>query len=233
MIRSTEAGLVLQELVLVVTGQDGAGCTGEMVVWLTLDDGLVAAETRYWPIQRARDCLPSDDLPSGWWTEQPALPPGATSLRFEDLENPTDPLVTGDASITIYNGTPALNQLLAWGLDRFEAAGLTPPTIASVIYTRFSDRCDDVRGWYRATSKGAELAFCYDEDVVCRGDGCTFFTPASRSLLVHELAHAWMAETLDEGVRTRFRNHVGLEVWNDHAVPWRERAVEHAADTMA
>lgn len=42
-----------------------------------------------------------------------------------------------------------------------------------------------------------------------------------------------MYATLDDAVRERFVDHVGLETWNDPMVPWDRRAVEHAADTIA
>lgn len=98
-----------------------------MVVWLALDGGVVDEEIRYWAIERARRCLPVGELPDGWWTDRPVPtePPPAT----EDLDTPTEPLVFGGATISVFNGMPNLNRLLAWGLVRFETAGLTPPTI--------------------------------------------------------------------------------------------------------
>lgn len=233
LVRDTSSGMVLQEVVLVVAGEDDTGCAGEMVVWLTLDAGIVAKETRYWPIERARRCIAADDLPSGWWIDHPISPPETVPESLEDIETPTDPLVIDGATIVIYNGTPALNRLLSWGLDRFEAAGLSPPSIASATFTLQSEFCDDVRGRYRQATEGADLAFCFDEDIVCRGDACQYLTPASRSLVLHELAHAWIDNTLDEDTKRRFSEHVGLETWNDKTVPWVERAVEHAADTIA
>ncbi|MDH3680883.1 MAG: hypothetical protein OEV40_13135 [Acidimicrobiia bacterium] len=226
------SGKILEEVVLVVSGQDENGCAGEMVVWLRLDGGLVAEETRYWPIERARRCLPADDLPDGWWTDRP-IPADPTTIQpTEDIETPTEALVVGDATITVYNGTPALNRLVAWGLTRFETAELTPPTVASVTFTLYSGDCDDLRARYRATPAGAELVFCFDEETACWDDNCDNFTPGSRSLILHELAHAWMRDTIDENVEQRFIDHTGLEVWTDPRVPWDQRSIEHAAEAM-
>lgn len=224
----------LTEVVIVVSGHDEIGCAGEMAVWLTLDDGLVAEEVRYWPIERARRCLPTDDLPDGWWTDRPVpdrTPP--TTRPFEDLDTPTDPVVVGDVSIAVRNGTADLNRLVAWALGRFDAAGLTPPTITSVTFTLYSERCDDFRAYWHATPEGDELTYCFDEDLACRDDTCAGFTPAGRAAVLHELAHAWMHATLDEDVERRFADHVRLEVWDDRTVAWDRRAVEHAAETIS
>jgi hypothetical protein len=220
---------VLEEVVLVVAGEDEGGCEGEMVVWLVLDEGLVTAETRYWPIERARRCL-AGELPDGWWTDRPV--PTERPQPTEDLDTPTDPLVFGGATIPIYNGTPNLNRLLAWGLGRFETAGLTPPTLASATFTLYSGFCDDMRARYRPTGEGADLGFCFDEEHACWDDSCTSFTPLGRRLVLHELAHAWMDATLDEIARQRYTDYAGLEVWSSKSVAWHQRAWEHAAETM-
>jgi hypothetical protein len=102
-----------------------------------------------------------------------------------------------------------------------------------VTFTLTSDLCDDARARYDPTPAGAELTLCFDEPFACWDDTCTNFTPASRSLVLHELAHAWMDAGLAESVRQRFIDHAGLEVWSDHSYPWIERAVEHAADAVA
>jgi len=205
---------------------------GEMVVWLVLREGLVAAETRYWPIDRARRCLPEDELPDGWWTDRP-VPTTTVPPRTEDLDSETDPLVVGDDIITVYNGTANLNRLLAWGRGRFEAAGLTPPPIVSATFTLYSEYCDDIGARYRRTDGGGDLSFCFGETLVCWDENCTHFRREVRRLVLHEMAHAWIDATLDEGAKQRFADHAGLDAWNDKSVFWDERAVEHAAETLA
>ncbi len=207
-VRGRSGVKVLEEVVLVVAGEDKDGCEGEMVVWLVLDGELVDEEIRYWPIERARRCLPAGELPDGWWTDRP-VPTEPT---------PTDPLVVGGATITVYNGTPNLNRLLAWGLGRFEAAGLTPPTIASATFTLCSEFCDEMRARYRPTDEGADIGFCFDESNACPNDGCASFTALGRQLVLHELGHAWIEALVDENVRQRFTDFVGLEVWTGRSV---------------
>ncbi len=221
-VRGRSGVKVLDEVVLVVAGEDEGGCEGEMVVWLVLDEGLVDEEIRYWPIERARRCFPTGDLPDGWWTDRPVPTEPAR----------TDPLVVGGTTITVYSGTPDLNRLLAWGLGRFEAAGLAPATIASATFTLYGEFCDDMRARYRSTDEGADIGFCFDESDACPNDGCASFTALGRQLVLHELAHAWIEASIDESARQRFTDYAGLEVWTGQSVPWDERAVEHAAETI-
>ncbi len=230
LVRRRSGVKVLEEVVLVVAGEDGSGCEGEMVVWLVLDEGLVAVESRYWPVERARRCLPSGELPDGWWTDRPVPP--EKQRPTEDIDKPTDPLVFGGATITVYNGTPNLNRLLAWGLGRFEAAGLDPPVITSATFALCAELRGDMQARYSSTMEGADLGFGLDESDACWDENCASFTPVSRRFVLHELAHAWIDATLDESARQRFTDHVGLEVWSDKSVPWRERAAEHAAETI-
>lgn len=184
---------------------------------------------------------PDTGITAFWVTTNDELDPKRTyaavaeriTRPFEDLGELTDPVVVGDATITIYQGTPALNRLVAWGLGRFEAAGLAPPTIASVTFTLFSNDCEDVRALYRAAPEGATLIFCFGEGLACQDDACDDFTPAGRSEMLHELAHAWMHTSLDDSIERRFLDHVGLATWNDPTTAWERRGVEHAAETIA
>lgn len=83
------------------------------------------------------------------------------TVPWEDLDTPTAPVVVGDVSVPVYNGTPVLNRLLGWGLGRFQAAGLEPPTITSATFTRYSDFCDGAWAQVRSTPAGYELSFCF------------------------------------------------------------------------
>lgn len=121
---------------------------------------------------------------------------------------------------------------LAWGLGRFETAGLTLPRIASATFTLYSEYCDDMRARYRPAEEGAEIGFCLGENDACWDEGCTHFAPVSRRLVLHELAHAWMDATLDESARQHYTDSIGFEVWTGQSVPWGEQAMEHAAETI-
>ena len=50
---------------------------------------------------------------------------------------------------------------------------------------------------------------------------------------LHELAHVWMYDNLDEIDHLVFLRRVGLEAWRDPDVFWPQRGVEAAAETLA
>lgn len=151
----------------------------------------------------------------------------------EDLTTPTEPLPFAGETVTIYNGTPALNDALAWGLQRFAVAGLEIPQLASVTFTVQSDFCADIRAHYLRTEDGVELEFCMDEQAACRDEECNEVLPGWSAVVLHEIAHAWLDTRLDAIDIERFLDHVGVEAWRDSTLPWDENGVEHAADTIA
>ncbi len=218
-----------------VVGDDGGGCPGRQVVWLTVDDdGRVESERRFWAIEDARRCH-SGPLPSGWWRDLPAS--GPTAPPYEDLQTVTGSIEVGGVAAEIRNGTPTLQSLTQWALSRFDRAGMAIPSVEAVTFTRFADYCADVRGRsFRqdtATGPSWRIVLCMDEEFVCRSPECAaFYLPARRAIL-HELAHVWTDEYLTEAVRDAFMSSMSLEVWNHESVPWNERAGEHAAEYIA
>ena len=151
----------------------------------------------------------------------------------ENLATPTEPVTFDGATITIYNGTPALNDALEWGLQRFATAGLEVPQIRSVTFTVQSDSCDDRRAHYLRTESGIKLEFCMDERSSCRDEDCTEILPGWSAVILHEIAHAWLDAHLDVIDTERFLDHVGLDTWRDPDLPWVQNGLEHAADTIA
>lgn len=154
-------------------------------------------------------------------------------LVDEDLASPTASLTFDGQTVTIYNGSPALNVALEWGLQRFVAAGLEAPEIASATFTVQSDFCNDIRAQYLRTDGGVELEFCMDERSACADEGCTEILPGWNAVVLHEIAHAWLDTHLDVIDTDRFLDHVGLDTWRDPDLPWNENGQEHAADTIA
>ncbi len=58
-----------------------------------------------------------------------------------------------------------------------------------------------------------------------RIDICTF----EKSILQHELVHAWEHHSVDDATRKAFQAHMGLDNWNDHGQPHYSRGIEEAA----
>ena len=151
----------------------------------------------------------------------------------EDLTTPTEPVTIDGKTVTVYNGTRALNDALEWGLQRFATAGMEIPQVASATFTVQSDFCDDIRAQYLRAEAGVELEFCMDEGSACWDEDCSELLPGWSAVVLHEIAHAWLDTHLDVIDTERFLDHVGLETWRDPNLPWDEIGVEHAADTIA
>lgn len=105
-------------------------------------------------------------------------------------------------------------EAVAWGRSRFLAAGLVPPRVRFVFHDD-TERCRLRRGLFNPDTRTIDI--------------CNL----NRETLIHELAHAWVDSNVTETARAEFTRHRGLEVWNDHSVPWAGRATEHAAEIVA
>ena len=107
-----------------------------------------------------------------------------------------------------------------------------PPGLVRA-FTVQSDFCDDVRAHYLRTENGVELEFCMDEETVCRDEDCYEILPGWSAVVLHEIAHAWLDAHLGVVDIERFLDHVGLDTWRDPELPWEQRGLEQAADTVA
>jgi hypothetical protein len=119
--------------------------------------------------------------------------------------------------LEVSGGTADQRQLLAWAVDRFEAAGLELPPL-EFRFTDDRDACAQHLGYYR----DGTIWFCHEgtSDMAERG-------------IVHELAHSWIETTLPTDVRARFLELRGLSTWNDPGVSWDERGSEQSAEILA
>jgi hypothetical protein len=137
--------------------------------------------------------------------------------------------------IPMFNSTAELENLASWGLSRFAAAGLEPPAVDSFTFAPV-EQCSTLSGIVvEGPGRSHDLVLCTDAFAACRPDrtSCTGFDVSARFGLLHELAHAWLADGLDAPRTEQFLSHRGLQVWRDAAAPWHERGVEHAAEIVA
>jgi hypothetical protein len=51
--------------------------------------------------------------------------------------------------------------------------------------------------------------------------------------MLHELAHAWMIDHVDDETVQELLVVSGRTTWDDQTVPWIDRGVEYAADVVA
>jgi hypothetical protein len=211
---------------VVVLETSGGRCPGSVAVSLRLDAaGRVAEETRYRSLDDLRRCLPAAQRPSGWWSHLSV--PGPVPLTRTGTAH-----VDGGGEIEVYNGTPALQQLLEWALGRFQRAGLPLPRAASVtFYAAARDKCAGYRGL--AAGEGfTDITLCFGEAEACRDDSCPPWATATRQLVLHELAHTWLSQNLADEDEDGFGDAVGL-AWDERHDPWARRAMERAAETLA
>ena len=133
--------------------------------------------------------------------------------------NPSDS-ATG---VQVTEGSKEAGRLVDWAVARFEAAGLALPAIDVRVH-HDKTGCDGHLGLTYNTPDRVTLHLCTPAD----GRGVV-----DRLTLVHELAHAWVAENVDAAERDRFMAVHGLVSWWDAADGWERQGVEWAAETIA
>jgi len=129
-----------------------------------------------------------------------------------------------EPGIHIHHASAAERRLVAWAIGRYRLAGLTLPSLD--IEFRPAEACGDA--WAR-----------YERDrqriVDCDTSSSASWVPAAdvKEVLLHELAHAWDAASLTDGVRRRFMAMRGLTTWQGPITEWRSLGSEQAAEIIA
>src|SRR4051794_30484029 len=95
-------------------------------------------------------------------------------------------------AVTTAHRTQREAGLVVWARDRFRAAGLAVPTSA-VIFRDGLQACGGFDGRYYPNA---------DEVVICVADSAS--TIVLRTLVLHELSHAWTEHNLTDAARERF-----------------------------
>jgi len=121
-----------------------------------------------------------------------------------------------DTQTRISGGTPAQQEMARWAIGRFEAAGLSLPSL-EIRFHPTPNGCGGRLGRY---SDG-------------KADLCgVHVNLMSRRTLLHEMAHGWVGTSVSAGLKDRFLRLRQLESWNDPGVDWQERGTEHAAEII-
>jgi hypothetical protein len=126
-------------------------------------------------------------------------------------------------SHTLSARTAADESLTDWALGRFDEAGLTLPALAISFHDE-KDSCGGFFGLYRHGTPGL-IDIC--------GFNWDRFLPMPKKVVLHELAHAWIARNLADDTRSAFLSLRGLDNWGDDRQPWDEQGSEQAAEIMA
>jgi hypothetical protein len=218
-----QSGVHLEALVLVQ--RDGV-CPGLEARRWVIAAGKIAHESILTHVPSAQRC--GDQLPDGWWTTF-ELPP--------DLQdNVTEVLDVGGALVELVNAEPEQEAFARWMIGRFTEAGLRTPEMAAVWFPPASE-CDTRSGLAIESDDRYEgrqtVVVCSTAGRLVSSTAASGWSPTSMIWGLHELAHLWMLDHLDDDTRQEFVDLVGLDDWRSAEVPWDERGVEHAATTIA
>ena len=213
-----------RRVIMLLTSEDDAGCPGRIAVALSLaKDGAVLREQRYLRLDDARRCLDANAALTGWWTAMDVPEP-------VQLER-TGTVVADGATVEIWNGTPALESLVEWGMGRYAEAGLRVPRPRSVTFYPAADRCEGNLAVAGGESND-EIVVCFGEGLACRTSPCPPWSAMAEATTLHELAHTWMAQNLTEETRAAYEDLVSLS-WASPRDAWEDRAIERAAEVIA
>ena len=117
---------------------------------------------------------------------------------------------------------PFESTTLEWALGRYDAAGIDLPPFT--VKFAESDDC------------GGSMARAIQGDPMPRVIICTKLTTSKELVLkrtmLHEIAHIWAADALDQAIRASFLTLRGLDTWGSRDVPWHARGSEQAAEVM-
>jgi hypothetical protein len=130
------------------------------------------------------------------------------------LQTPAVPVEEGRIfTTTIHTETYAQHVMALGALAEMAAAGFAMPPVTIHIHSD-KDGCNQLNGYF-VQREGENIVH-----------SC-----GNRWTLIHELAHAWDINTLDDETRHEFMHHQGLDSW--HHESWSKDAGEHLASIVA
>jgi len=205
--------------------QLGGSCPALEARRWVFDDGLIVDETRFAHVPSVRRC--QGDGGEGWWTDFDAT--GSEEFGV-------DTITIGERSIEVVNTDRMQRDLVRWLFGRFGAGSLAQPDVAAFWFPPSVDcglseaiaRPDDDRFEGRHT-----VTLCFTPDELSSGWPDRRWSSHVVHQGLHELAHVWMYDRLDDPDRQAFVDRVGLDTWRDTDTFWPERGVEVAAETIA
>jgi hypothetical protein len=125
-------------------------------------------------------------------------------------------------AFTAVDLTAEQHEDLRWALGLFDEAGLDLPPIEAVRHGS-AEGCFGRRAAHTWQDGRSTIHLCPEDDT----------TKVRRYRMLHELAHAWDRQALNESRRATFLRVRGLTEWrNDDPDRWHERGAEHAAEIM-
>jgi hypothetical protein len=205
--------------------QLGGSCPALEARRWVFDEGLIVDETRYVHVPSVRRC--EGAAGDGWWT-------GFEMPVGEDFAVRT--LEIGGRSVDVVNADGRQTELIRWLFGRYAAGALAQPDVAAVWFPPSVD-CALSEGIAKPADArfalGHTVTLCFNSNELSSGWPELTWSPHVAHQGLHEFAHVWMYDHLDDGDQVEFLERVGLDSWRDANVFWPERGVEVAAETMA
>jgi len=144
--------------------------------------------------------------------------------------------VVAGQEMAVMNASDDQLELVHWLFERYLAGGLQRPEVAAFFFPPSID-CDLAEGIAERDDVRFDgehsVTLCFDDDQLSGGLPGRRWAPHVAHQGLHELAHVWMYDNVDEAGRDAFVERVGLDVWRGADVFWPERGVEAAAETIA
>ena len=119
--------------------------------------------------------------------------------------------------IAVHPAPPVARELISWAVERYEEAGLDLPPV-DVYFHRGNEGC----GGYLGTAVIGQIELCVRFAM----------EPGPQRIVLHELAHVWVATKVPSPRQVAFLDLRGLSAWGS-GVPWKERGREQAAEIIA
>jgi hypothetical protein len=135
--------------------------------------------------------------------------------------------------IEVYNGTPEMERMIRWAVERFVGAGIGAPDVDEVVFLSYRTKCSSYQGFTVDDDGWDIVSLCFETNDACTDPACTAWQLNDELTLLHEFAHVWLAEHVDTAGQERFMAHEGIARWNDSADPWDMRGQERAANAIA
>jgi hypothetical protein len=205
--------------------QLGGSCPALEARRWVFDDGVIVDETRYAHVPSVRRC--DGSAGDGWWS-------GHEVAAAEQLA--IDTMVIGGQRVDLVNAGREQADLVRSLLERYVSGSLAQPDVAVVWFPPSVD-CSLSEGIARREDDrfegGHTVTLCFIPDPMALGWEDEWWSAHVVHQGLHELAHVWMYDHLDDIDQLAFLRRVGLDVWQDADAFWPQRGVEVAAETIA
>jgi hypothetical protein len=205
--------------------QFGGSCPALEARRWVFEDGVIVDETRYGHVPSVRRC--DGSAGDGWWNGFDPVPTHQLTIETTTIAG---------HRVDLVNAGPEQADFWRWLLERYALGSIGLPDVAAVWFPPSVD-CGLAEGIAKREDDRFEgshtVTLCFTPDELASGWPNERWSDHAVHQGLHELAHIWMYDHLDEIDHLIFLRRAGLDVWRDVDVFWPQRGVEAAAETIA